>query len=504
MPQKFLWDDKFLKEKDAEIQAQTSRLHSGNQDAPAPAVKLPSRFSAELLSAAKTILSSNFGNGMRKNSNIAKKTFRKAYLNLTGGELPESVDIDELASVVGFEYADKFYMVSESNKQEIRKLVFAAVDSGNRAIFYEEFYQHHLNLMTKAGIFSSGMLSAVLKQALPDMWYGDSFFAPADDDNLEKDIVNCFGKATMRSYGEIKDRLIYADLSQIRRRCSCSDQFVWAKDETYALTDRIRFSQSDIDRSLEIISQDVEKKGFSAFRRISVAESMDLNPGVTEAAVREALYIKYLAPLYAKNRSIITRTGAALTAPMIMAEHCKSLRETTLSELQAYEEELTDKSTCSLDAAYQSMIRVDRDHFVCLDAIDFDIRAIDDALSLYVQNKIVPLGSIRSFTSFPETDGYPWNLFLLDSFCKHKSLRFRTMGGPAKSRPVGAVFPIQMRFDSYSDLLAQAAAESGLELRAESVAEFFTRNAYTLRRIATGDIISKAQEIRLQEDIADV
>lgn len=78
------------------------------------------------------------------------------------------------------------------------------------------------------------------------------------------------------------------------------------------------------------------------------------------------------------------------------------------------------------------------------------------------------------------------------------------MGGPAKSRPVGAVFPIQMRFDSYSDLLAQAAAESGLELRAESVAEFFTRNAYTLRRIATGNIISKAQEIRLQEDIADV
>lgn len=491
-------------QRDAEVYPPIPQLPSGNRPPSVPTADPPSQFHADVLSTAEAILSSTFVNGMRKNAAIAKRKFRKAYWDLTGEDLPESVDIDELAAAVGFEYADKFYAVSETNKQKIRDLISSAVRVGNRVIFYEELYQRHLDLMTKAGIFSSEMLSVVLRKILPNMQYGRTALSPTDGDTLEQDIVNCFGEAAMRTYGEIKERLLYADSSQIRQVCSYSSKLVWARNETYALTDRIRFSQSDIDNSLDIISRDIERQGFSVFHRISVSESMEWNPDVPETAVREALYIKHLSPLYAKNYSIITRPGISLTASMIMIEYCKSLCKTTLSELQAYEEELLDKSTYSLCAAYEMMIRVDQDHFVSPDAIDFNIHAIDAALSLYVQGKIIPLGSIKSFTSFPEVDGYPWNLFLLDSFCRHKSLRFRTMGGPAKSRPVGAVFPIQMRFDSYHDLLAQAVAESGLSLHADIVAEFLTQNAYTLRRIETGEIISKAQKIRLQEGIADV
>ena len=165
---------------------------------------------------------------------------------------------------------------------------------------------------------------------------------------------------------------------------------------------------------------------------------------------------------------------------------------------------MTDRSLYGLSAADDTMIRVDKERFVSFDAIEFDVHAVDEALSLFVQGKIVPLGSVRSFTSFPEVDGYTWNLFLLDSFCKHKSLRFRTMGGPAKSRPVGAIFPIQMQFDSYDALLAEVAATSGLDLYTDDVGGFFTKNAYTLRRIETSGIVSRAQEIRIQEGIANV
>lgn len=494
----------YLKERKNENCPQTVRISSDNRDAPVPVAKPSSQFSAELLSHAEVILSSSFANGMRKNAAIAQKKFRKAYLDLTGRELPESVDIDVLASAAGVAYDGKFYAVSETDRQEMRKLISTAAGNGNRVIFYEEFYRRHLDFMARAGIFSSDMLSAVLRQILPEMWYNRTFFTLTDGDTLEQNIVNCFGDASMRTYDEIKVRLVYADLSQIRQICSYSNKFVWVKDETYALTDRIQLSQADIDQSLGTISQDIERQGFSVFQRISVSESMEWNPDMPEAAIQKALYLKHLAPLYAKNRSIITPLGVSLTAPMIMMEHCKGLRETTLSELQAYEEELTDRSTYSLYAACETMIRVDRDHFVSLDAIDFNIRTIDDALSLYVQGKVIPLASVKSFTSFPEVDGHPWNLFLLDSFCRHKSLQFHTMGGPAKSRPVGAIFPVQMRFDSYNDLLARTVAESGLALCGDIVAEFLTQNAYTLRRIETGRIISKAQEIRLQEDIADV
>lgn len=476
----------------------------GRQGTPPPPDKPHPHVSAELLSAANSILTSNFVNGMRKNAVTAKKKFRKAYLDLTGDEFPETIDIDELASIVSFECAGKFYVVSESNKQRLQKIVLTAVSVGNRVIFYEELYQQHMDFMTKAGIFSTDLLKVVLKQIFPDMCYQRAFFSPTNNDSLEKDIMDCFEDSPMLTYAEIKERLLYADLSQIRLTCSRSDKLVWAKEETYALTDQIQLSQSDIEHSMDTISQDIENQGFSVCQRIVVSESIEQNPYVPEAAVREAMYVKHLAPIYERNRSIITSLGASFSPSMVMVEYCKGLREATLSELQSYEEALTNRSRHFLSAAYDTMIRVDREHFVSLDAIEFNIDGVDDTLSLFVQDNIVPLGSVKSFTSFPEVDGHPWNLFLLDSFCRHRSKQFRTMGGPAKSKPVGAIFPIQMQFDSYDALLAQVAAESGLALRRDILGDFFTKNAYTLRRIETSGIINQAQEIRIQEGIADV
>lgn len=475
-----------------------------NQNTPTSSDKLLPHFPAELLSAANTILATAFVNGMRKNAVIAQKKFRKAYLSLTSEMFPESVDIDALAAAVSFEYAGKFYTISKANQEKLKRLVIASVNSGNRVMFYEELYCQHMGFMAEAGIFSGDLLKIVLKRILPDMCYRHTFFSPTDQDSLEEDIIDCFGNVPMQTYAEIKGRLLYTDLSQIRLTCSRSDKLVWAKEETYALTDQIRLSQSDIECSMDTISQDIENQGFSVFQRISISESAEQNPDLPETAVREAMYIKHLAPFYEKNHSIITLPGASFSPSSVMVEYCKGLRETTLSELQAYEEALTGRSPHFLSAAYNTMLRVDREHFVSLGAIEFNIHGVDDALSLFVQDNIVPLRSIQSFTSFPEVDGYPWNLFLLESFCRHKSMRFRTMGGPAKSKPVGAIFPLQMQFDSYDTLLAQVAARNGLALQPDTLGDFFTQNAYTLRRIETNRIINLAQEIRIQEGIADV
>ena len=74
------------------------------------------------------------------------------------------------------------------------------------------------------------------------------------------------------------------------------------------------------------------------------------------------------------------------------------------------------------------------------------------------------------------------------------------MGGPAKSKPVGAIFPAQMRFDGYDDLLARVAAESAVPLDADVVSRYFTDNSYTLRKIDATGIATRAQQIRLQEE----
>ena len=466
----------------------------------APTTDNASGYSLELLAVAETIITTYFVNGMRINASIAKKKFRNAYLEITDVELPESIDIDDLAASVGVEYSDKIYAVSEENKAHIRKLISTAFQLGNHVIFYEEMYIQNANFMSTAGIFSSDLLKTILKQMLPAFRYKRSCFSESDIDSLDADIEACFDEKLMLSYNEIKNMLTYADMGQIRFVCSRNSKFVWAKEETYVLAEKLRLAEPDIICASKTIADDIKKHGFSVIQRISAPISMEMNPDVPEIALIEAIYSLQIAPSYERKHSIITLPGASFSPSEVMSEYCKNLSEATLAKLHEYEDELTSKTTYSLGAAYAEMIRVDKEQFVSRESVSVNIEAIDTALSLFVQNRIIPLISVNSFTSFPEIPGHTWNLYLLDSYCKHFSTQFCSMGGPAKSKPVGAIFPAQMHFSSYDDLLARVAAESTVPLDAENVSRYFTDNSYTLRKIDATGIAVIAQQIRLQEE----
>lgn len=97
-------------------------------------------------------------------------------------------------------------------------------------------------------------------------------------------------------------------------------------------------------------------------------------------------------------------------------------------------------------------------------------------------------------------EGFPWNSFLLDSFCSHCSKEFRSMGGPAKQNIIGAIYPIHMTFDNYTSLLAKTAADSGLELTDKTIGDFFSAHKYWLRRSKLNEVLATAQEMRLKEE----
>ena len=457
-------------------------------------------YSLELLTIAETIISTYFVNGMRINASIAKKKFKSAYLEQTGMELSENIDIDDLISRAGYEYSEKIYAVSSENKAQICKLITTAFESGNHVIYYDEMYAQNADLMSAAGIFTSALLKVILKRMLPEFRYRRSCFSKCDDDSLDKDIIACFEGNLMLSYDDIKSKLPYADMGQIRLVCSRNSKFVWAKEETYVLAEKLRLAESDIAVAKDTIADDIKKHGFSVIQRLSAPISVEMNPEIPEIALKEAIYTLHLSDVYERKHSIITLPGASFSSSEVMSEYCRNLSEVSLPELFEYEEELTNKTTYSLGAAYAIMIRVDKEHFVNRESVSVNVEAIDSALSLFVQNNVIPLISVNSFTSFPEIPGHTWNLFLLDSYCKHFSVRFRSMGGPAKSKPVGAIFPAHLRFDKYDDLLARVAAESTISLDADSVSRYFTDNAYTLRKIDATGIATLAQQIRLQEE----
>lgn len=145
------------------------------------------------------------------------------------------------------------------------------------------------------------------------------------------------------------------------------------------------------------------------------------------------------------------------------------------------------------------MIRINKDTFLSKEKIEFNITKTDAVLDIFIQNDIIPLIKINSFTSFPYIDGIPWNSFLLDSYCKHYSKKYCSMGGPSKKKPVGAIFPSYMRFSTYDELLSQVVANANIQLTNESVNDYLLKRAFILRKKDVKKIIAKAQEIRIQK-----
>lgn len=457
-------------------------------------------FSPEMLSIARMIISDTFPNGLRKSSQIARKKFATAYKKNTGIDLPDDLDIDELALQVGLEYEDKIYVPSEETKNFLRKLMNGIREEDCRLVYYEELYNAFSEQFSTDKIFSAEMLKAVLETVVPEMIFYKAYACFSKDDSLVEDIIKAYGNDIYLDYHEIKNRLMYVDLYQIRLTCSRSPEFVSMGDEVYALSSKIHLSEGDIEMASKSIEEDIIENNFSKLGSIDVYESECMNPGINASALQTILFDRYLSEDYDRKRSIITRKGTEIRVYDVMKEFCLEHGQISVNEIETYERDISGSFTYGLSAAFDSMIRVDKDTFVHNDMVAFNVEATDYAISTYIQNCVFPLADIKSFTSFPYVDGFPWNSFLLDSFCSHYSKKYRSMGGPAKQDIIGAIYPIHMTFDNYTSLLAKAAADSGLELTEKMIGDFFSAHKYWLRKSKLNEVLATAQELRLKEE----
>lgn len=456
-------------------------------------------FDSELISAAELIIPETFPNGLRKSSQIARKKFNTLFKELSGYDFPENISLDELALTVGIEYEDKVYVPSKDTKKLIHDEVINAQSNGYGVIFYEEFYNAYALQLSTDCIFSADLLKRVMEQILPNMLFNKTYAAFSKENSLVKDIIYAYGKDTVLNYYEIKRRLPYADFYQIRLACSRNEKFVSMGDEVYALANKIHISEKDIENTKIGIEKDIKRNGFSMLNSVKVEESENLNPGIGAYALKTLLFDKYLSSLYSRRRSLITQAGTKIRMYDVMKDYCLEFERITVDEIESYEREVSGNFAYGLGAAFDSMVRIDKNTFVHRDLISFDIDAVDRAIALYAQNAICPIADIPSFTSFPYVEGYSWNVFLLDSFCSHYSKKYRSIGGPAQKGIIGAIYPASMNYSNYSDLLARVAADSGLELTDEIISNYFSKHKYLLRKSNINEVLAMAQEIRLKE-----
>ena len=143
------------------------------------------------------------------------------------------------------------------------------------------------------------------------------------------------------------------------------------------------------------------------------------------------------------------------------------------------------------------MIRAEKNLFVKDALINFDIAAVDEALTSFVRGKIIPLRAVTSFTGFPSVEGCSWNLFLLESFLRKFSRRYVYASHAVNNSNLGAIHPKSLKFENYLDVQAAAVVQEKIPLEKSAVENFLIGQGFRARRIknVTEQIIVRAQEI---------
>lgn len=439
--------------------------------------------SPEMRERILSVVTECFPHGIRPASIIDMNKLKRAYQSKLGEELPADIDVVSLLTNSGLQSGEKVYFLSDKQKQSLRSLIAEVIGNGHRVIYYSELFALHGALFEACHIYESPLMQTVLQSILPEHIYKAEYMVADQGANEIEEITEAFGDDVIRTYQQLKRQCPYLTMSAIKLALTRSDSFVWSSPETYARTDRIELDQAEVSDTVDRILPLIREKGYFSLAQLPIEESCGMNPQVSASAVRDAIYNRYMSDEFTRNGLIVKRPGLRLTTYQLLEDWLKGLDRVTLTEVEAYECELTGHhALLGIVAAGNTMVRIDHDHYVSDADIQFNVDAIDHAISLFAGNRIIPITAITSYTSFPDVPGYNWNLYLVESFLRRFSKRFTIDGGPAQISYVGGIASADRQFAGYEDRLAHAVLQDGITLTEEAIGHYLTSRKYILRR----------------------
>ena len=304
--------------------------------------------------------------------------------------------------------------------------------------------------------------------------------------------------AVCLSYEQLKARLPYVPIDKIKQVLAQNRDFIWVNTGIYTHTSKLEIDKVEQRAIEQRIEGKIAEQGYVSLANIAVSNNLERNPELSETAVKNGLFQICLADRYEKRGNIITPKGSVLNSVAVFKDYCLSHDRLTLDKLLGFEKEISCNGyNQSLFVAYDTMVRVDKDTFVSEGEIEFDIELTDNALARFVKTDTIPLRAVKSFTLFPYVDGYPWNLFLLESYCRRFSNLFKFQCLSVNSKNVGAIVRKSAGFTDYPAVLAYAVANSDVRLREKEVGDFLFESGYVARRTGViSNVITKARMLR--------
>ena len=452
------------------------------------------------------VLSSHFANGYRLNSPIEMARLR----SFAAEELKEEITLtdEELKSYIaayGTTFDGKVYAVSAQAKERIKGLAEDYFADGAQAIFFAEFYAKNENWLFEASVVSEDMLIDILRRLFPKLSFTQTYFGYTDASvfaALEGEILRVWGDDVLLTYGQLAERLRYIPLQRIKSALGQNGDFIWSRVETFSHVSRIEITDEERQVIREVAVRECNARGYASITDLPFGEFKERNYELSITAVHNAVYRICLSDKFDKKGKIVARKGDVLDALTIMKKYCRTIDKCSLDDLLTYEKKLTGEvhRWIPMEAGNTVLVRIDKNTYVTDRYVYFNADIIDEAIGLFVKEDYLPLKSFTTFGAFPDC-GQTWNLFLLESYCRRFSRKFRFDTPSVNSRNAGAVIRKSCGMD-YTDIMTDAVVNADVPLKDTAVGKFLYESGYTGRSTTAkvNEIIDKAKAIRKEMD----
>ena len=445
------------------------------------------------------LIATRFKNGIRKSSNIDFERFKNLYADEYGREFQHDSDwFNNLLTTEAFIYDDRAYIYRDEAVDSIRLYL---EEMGSPCIYIDLFYERFLIELYAFSIFSVDMLRVFIEKNYSDISVKRNYILLQENISPSDLIKKVFSERETWSFDEIQERLPCLKMDTLRQTMDSAEYFRVEKG-TYTHIDNIDLPDDEGVKIRTFVSNKLRERDYVIANELDLSKFIDLNPHCSFAAIRDAVFYKFLSSRYEKSGQVITHKGSKLRVLDIMEQYCREAGSVSFEELNAFEATFDPEgrthSQC-LIAGYNTMIRVSADLFVSDSQVEFDVAGIDEAIALYCHEKFIPLRGITDFSLFPFT-GFSWNLFLLESYVRRFSRVFKYDVRAVNSANIGAIVRKSFDYDDYNDILAYALAKSLVRLSDKhAVGNYLFDNGYIGWRVlgkSESKILKSAKALR--------
>jgi len=457
---------------------------------------------SDILDNIKQIISTQFANGFRLHSPIQLARFR-AFA--TSANIDISLSDEELTRYIkasGVVDDGKVYVVSDAAGTQIKNTACEYFNRGAQAIFFDEFFAKNVDWLTTNGIISEAMLIDITRKAFPSLVFRHRAYfghtkAPVPT-IVEEELLRMWGEDVLLSYEQMAERLTYISLERIKHLLATNGDFIWNNRGVFSHVSKIIIYDEERASICAAAEEACNTKGFAAISNLPLCEVANRNHNLFMTAIHTAVYQICLADRFERKNRIITYRGVTLDISSVMRDYCTEVDSCTYDDLIEYEKEITGSVSNyrALEIGYATLIRTGKNSFVSDRHVYFDVEATDTALELLVAGTHLPLRSFAIFAAFPDC-GLAWNLFLLESYCRRFSNKFRFESLSTNSQNVGLIVRKEC-VDNYTEMMASAVASSDIALTEAAITRYLLRAGYiggSIRSKAT-EILNKAKVLR--------